>query len=84
MKRSKLLEIIKEVLDEQEGGAVGNVTGAIDGGMGSPKVPAAFTAPGQKGPNKPTKLMKKYGYSLPKTKKRPYNTKGFDYLDENK
>jgi len=79
MKRSKLLEIIKEVLEEE-----GNVTGAIDGGMGSPKIPAAFTAPGQKGPNKPTRLMKKYGFKTVSRPKRPSHTKGFDYLDENK
>ena len=79
MKRSKLLEIIKEVLSED--GAVGNVTGAMDGGMGSPKTPNAFAKPGQ-GKNRATKTMEKDGFKPVKMKKRPYNTKGFNYLDE--
>jgi hypothetical protein len=79
MKRSKLLEIIKEVLSED--GAVGNVTAAMDGGMGSPKVPAAFAKPGQ-GENSATKVMKKDGFKTVKMKKRPYDTKAFRYLDE--
>lgn len=79
MKRSKLLEIIKEVLSED--GAVGNVTGAMDGGMGSPKVPAAFAKPGQ-GENSATKVMKKDGFKTVARPKRPSHTKMFDYLDE--
>ena len=83
MKRSKLLEIIKEVLGEQEGGAVGNVTGAISGGEGSPRTPNAFAKPGQ-GKNTATKATEKLGFKPVKMKKRPYDTKGFTYLDENK
>jgi len=79
MKRSKLLEIIKEVLDEQEGGAVGNVTGAIP----AYSTPNAFAKPGQ-GRNRATKATEKLGFKPVKMKKRPYNTKGFTYLDENK
>jgi hypothetical protein len=79
MKRSKLLEIIKEVLSED--GAVGNVTGAMDGGMGSPKTPRAFAKPGQ-GENSATKIMKKDGFKTVARPKRPSNTKMFDYLDE--
>jgi hypothetical protein len=81
MKRSQLLEIIKEVLSED--GAVGNVTGAMDGGMGSPKTPNAFAKKGQ-GKNVATKTAEKLGYKTVKMKKRPYNTEGFTYLDENK
>ena len=84
MKRSKLLEIIKEILGEQEGGAVGNVAAAMDGGEGSPKVPAAFTKPGQ-GENKPTKMMKKtFGYTAAPRPKHPSSSDAVDYLDENK
>lgn len=81
MKRSQLLEIIKEVLSED--GAIGNVTGAMDGGMGSPKTPNAFAKKGQK-TNRAIEVMKKDGFKPVKMKKRPYNTKGFTYLDENK
>ena len=79
MKRSKLLEIIKEVLSED--GAVGNVTGAMDGGMGSPKTPRAFAKKGQ-GENTATKVMKKDGFKTVQRPKRPSHTKMFDYLDE--
>ena len=72
MKRSKLLEIIKEVLDEQEGGAVGNVTAAV----GPIATPAAFAKPGQ-GKNRATKETEKLGFKVVKMKKRPYDTKGF-------
>jgi hypothetical protein len=81
MKRSKLLEIIKEVLSED--GAVGNVTGAMDGGMGSPKTPRAFAKKGQ-GKNTATKATEKLGYKTVERPKRPLHTKMFDYLDENK
>ena len=77
MKRSKLLEIIKEVLGEQEGGAVGNVTAAV----GPTATPNMFAKPGQ-GKNRATKTMEKDGFKPVKMKKRPYNTKGFSYLDE--
>jgi hypothetical protein len=74
MKRSKLLEIIKEVLDEQEGGAVGNVTGAV-GPIATPK---AFAKKGQ-GKNVATKTAEKLGYTTVKAKKYPYSTKMIDY-----
>ena len=75
MKRSKLLEIIKEVLDEQEGGAVGNVTAAV----GPIATPIAFAKKGQ-GDNRATKMMKKtFGYTTVKPKKYPYSTKMIDY-----
>lgn len=80
MKKSKLLDIIKEILDEQEGGAVGNTTASV----GPTAIPAAFAKPGQ-GDNRPTNMMvKDFGYTKIKMKKRPYDTKGFSYLDENK
>jgi len=77
MKRSKLLEIIKEVLSED--GAVGNVTGAVGGYL----TPKAFAKPGQ-GKNVATKTMEKDGFKTVKRPKHPSHTKGFDYLDENK
>ena len=80
MKRSKLLEIIREVLSEE--GAMGNVTGAIDGGMGSPKVPAVFAKPGQ-GDNRATKMMKKtFGYKAAPRPEHPSESKMISYLQE--
>lgn len=80
MKKSKLLDIIKEILDEEGGGVVGNTTASA----GPTAIPAMFAKPGQ-GDNEPTKMMvKDFGYTKVKMKKRPYNTKGFRYLDENK
>ena len=83
MKRSKLLEIIKEILGEQEGGAVGNVAAAVGGGEGPPRTPRAFAKPGQ-GKNTATKATEKLGYKTVERPKRPSHTKMFDYLDENK
>jgi len=74
MKRSKLLEIIKEVLEEE-----GNVTGAV-GGYSTPN---AFAKPGQ-GKNAATNTAEKLGFKTVSRPKRPSHTKGFDYLDENK
>lgn len=77
MKKSQVAEIIKEVLDEM------NVTGAMDGGMGSPKTPRAFAKKGQ-GKNAATKTAERLGYKTVARPKRPSHTKMFDYLDENK
>jgi len=74
MKRSKLLEIIKEVLSED-----GNVTASV----GPVAIPAMFAKPGQ-GKNVATKTAEKLGYKIVERPKRPSHTKGFDYLDENK
>lgn len=77
MKRSQLLEIIKEVLSED--GAVGNVTGAVGGYL----TPKAFAKKGQRA-NAATKASKKLGYKAAPRPKHPSHTKMFDYLDENK
>jgi len=72
MKRSKLLEIIKEVLSED--GAMGNVTGAV-GGYSTPK---AFAKPGQE-KNAATLESERLGMKTVKQKKYPYSTKMIDY-----
>ena len=72
MKRSKLLEIIKEVLSED-----GNVTAKV----GPTATPNMFAKPGQ-GENSATKVMKKDGFKTVARPKRPSHTKMFDYLDE--
>lgn len=74
MKISQLRGVIKEVLHElNEISATG--TGA------QYATPYAFSKKGKK--NNATKYAEKLGYKTVKTKKRPYNTKMFDYLDEN-
>ena len=82
MKKSHLIQIIREVLSEQEGG-MGNVTGAMNGGYGPPKVTKAFAKPGQ-GKNVATKTGEKLGFKTVERPKRPSNTKMFTYLDEKK
>ncbi len=74
MKLSKLKEIVLEVLQET------NEQSATDG-AGGYSTPYAFGKKGKK--NRATKYGEKLGYTTVKTKKRPYNTKMFDYLDEN-
>ena len=74
MKKSRLLEIIKEVLSEE-----GNVTGAV-GGYSTPN---AFAKKGQ-GKNVATKTGEKLGLKTVERPKRPSNTKMFTYLDEKK
>jgi len=71
MKKSQILKAIQEVLEEM----------STTGGVAGYSTPNAFAKKGQ-GDNPATKLMKKYGYSTVKTKKRPYDTKAFTYLDE--
>lgn len=73
MKKSQIVEVIKEVLDEM------NVTGAIGGYL----TPKAFSKKGQ-GKNTATKTAEKLGYKTVERPKRPSHTKMFDYLDENK
>lgn len=76
MKRSQLVQIIREVLSEQEGG-MGNVTGAVGGYM----TPKAFAKKGQ-GKNVATKTAEKLGMKTVQRPKRPSHTKMFDFLNE--
>lgn len=83
MKVSQLRELIKEVLQELNEISATNVGGAsFSPGSGAQyATPYAFSKKGKK--NNATKYAEKLGYKTVKTKKRPYNTKMFDYLDEN-
>jgi hypothetical protein len=74
MKKSRLLEIIREVLSEE-----GNVSGAVGGYL----TPKAFAKKGQ-GKNVATKTGEKLGFKTVERPKRPSNTKMFTYLDEKK
>ncbi len=71
MKKSTIRRAIKEVIEELS-------TSAAAGGY---QTPFAFSK--KKGDNRATKQAEKLGFKKVKNKKRPYNTKMFDYLDEN-
>ena len=83
MKISQLRELVKEVMYELNEQSATNVGGAsFSPGAGAQyATPYAFSKKGKK--NNATKYAEKLGYKVAKTKKRPYNTKMFDYLDEN-
>ena len=71
MKRSQIVKAVKEVIEEL----------STTAGAGGYLTPYAFAKKGKK--NRATKQAEKLGYKTVKLKKRPYNTKMFDYLDEN-
>lgn len=82
MKLSELKNIIREVvleLDEQS--STGSGASFTPGTGAQYATPYAFSKKNKK--NTATKNAEKIGYKVVKTKKRPYNTKMFDYLDEN-
>jgi len=72
MKKSRLIELIREVLRED-----GNVTANV----GPTATPNMFAKPGQ-GKNAATKQGERLGFKTVKLKKRPYDTEAFTYLDE--
>ena len=72
MKKSHLVNIIKEVLSEE---------GSVTGGVGPIATPFAFSKKGA-GKNAATKQGERLGFKTVKRPKRPSNTKMFDYLDE--
>ena len=74
MKKSHLVDIIKEVLSEE-----GSMTGAVV----PIATPYAFSKKGA-GKNAATKQGERLGFKTVEKKKRPYNTKMFTYLDEKK
>jgi len=74
MKKSHLIEIIKEVLSEE-----GSMTGAV----GPIATPYAFSKKGA-GKNAATKQGERLGFKTVEKKKRPYSTKTITYLDEKK
>ena len=71
MKRSKLVKAVREVIEEL----------STTAGVAGYQNPFAFSKGNKK--NRATKQAEKLGYKTVKQKKRPYNTKMFDYLDEN-
>ena len=83
MKINQLRELVKEVMQELNEISATNVGGAsfTPGSGAQYATPNAFSKKGKK--NKATKYAEKLGYKVVKKKNRPYNTKMFDYLDEN-
>jgi hypothetical protein len=73
MKRSEIVNAIREVLEEM----------SVSGDAGGYSTPFAFAKKGQ-GKNVATKATEKLGYKTVERPKRPSHTKMFDYLDENK
>lgn len=71
MKRSALIKAVREVIEEL----------STTAGVAGYQTPYAFSKGNKK--NRATKQAEKLGYKTVKQKKRPYNTKMFDYLDEN-
>ena len=75
MKKSRLIELIREVLRED-----GNVTANV----GPTDIPNMFAPPGQ-GKNSATKFTEKaFGMKTVERPKRPSNTKMVTYLDKKK
>jgi hypothetical protein len=82
MKISQLRELIKEVMQELNEISTTGTGASFTPGTGAQyATPYAFSKKGKK--NNATKYAEKLGYKVAKQKKRPYNTKMFDYLDEN-
>lgn len=82
MKISQLRELIKEVMQELNEISTTGTGASFTPGTGAQyATPNAFSKKG--GKNNATKYAEKLGYKVAKQKKRPYNTKMFDYLDEN-
>ena len=82
MKLSQLKELIKEVLKElNELSSTGTGATFTPGTGAQYATPYAFGKKNKK--NKATKYGEKLGYKTVKQKKRLYNTKMYDYLDEN-
>jgi hypothetical protein len=79
VKKSKLKELVEEVLNELS--ATGGGASFSPGVGANYATPFAFGKKGQK--NRATKFLEKLGYTTVKLPKRPYHTKLIDYLDEN-
>ena len=71
MKRSEIIKLIQEVLEEE------SATGAV----GGYSTPFAFSKKGA-GANAATKATQKLGFKAAPRPKHPSHTKMFDYLDE--
>ena len=80
MKKSELVSLVKEVMQELQEANVTNVGGAsfTPGDGAQYATPHAFSK--KKKTNRATKLLKNLGWKKQERPKRPSHTKGFDYL----
>lgn len=79
MKKSELVQLVKEVLQELDEANVTGGSATFTPGTGAQyATPHAFSK--SKKANRATKLLKKLGYKKVERPKRPSNTKMFDYL----
>jgi len=73
-------QLAREVLDEQDGGVVGNTTAALGGGAGVPMTPNWVAPKGQK-KNAATKTAEKQGFKVTKGEtEMPGDSKVKDYV----
>lgn len=79
MKRSELVHLVKEVLQELDEANVTGGSATFTPGTGAQyATPNAFSK--SKKANRATKLLKNLGWKKQERPKRPSNTKMFDYL----
>ena len=80
MKKSELVTLVREVIQELDEANVTNVGGAsfTPGDGAQYATPNAFSK--SKRTNRATKLLKNLGWKKQQRPKRPSHTKGFDYL----
>jgi len=82
MKISELKKLIREVLHEMNEISATGTGATFTPGLGAQyATPYAFSKSNKK--NRATQYGEKLGFKTVKRKKRPYNTKMYDYLDEN-
>jgi hypothetical protein len=82
MKKSQIIELVKQIMQEQSATGGGVAGASFTPGVGmNYATPFAFSKKGVK--NRATKHQEKMGWTVVKQKKRPYSTKLIDYLDEN-
>lgn len=79
MKKSELVQLVKEVLKELDEANVTGGSATFTPGTGAQyATPNAFSK--SKKANRATKLLKNLGWKKQERPKRPSNTKMFDYL----
>ena len=79
MKRSELIKLVREVVQELDEANVTGGSASFTPGQGATyATPSAF-GKSSKG-NRATKLLKKLGWKRQERPNRPSHTKGFDYL----
>jgi len=79
MRRSQVVKLVREVLQELDEANVTGGSATFTPGTGAQyATPNAFSK--SKKANRATKLLKKLGWKKEQRPKRPSNTKMFDYL----